>query len=571
MNRPALGFLLQGTSVLSSIVLSMLLLDCAGQIEPGGGPVDTVPPQVLRTDPDSAATRVTAPSVELEFSKYVDRLSVQQSIFVSPYPGQLEYDWSGKSVRITFSDSLRKNTTYVVNVGTDVKDLHAGNRMAHGFTLAFSTGDSIDKGSISGRVIDDRAEGVMLFAYRLDGMNPDTLDPTHTKPDYIQQTGKDGTFELSHLSFGTYRVLAVRDEYRNLVYDRQVDEFGVWRTDLTLSGLHPSTTDLRYRLTKEDTTRPFLTSARNVGRRTILVHVSEPADTASFSEVRFRLVDTLTRKPVSLDSWYIDADQSANIGITTSAPIDSGRAYRLFAVGLRDLAQNLIDSARGSVDFVGTAEPDTVHPMLRVSIADSARTIPVDSAIVLNFSKRPEVSPLASAVQFFDSSDARVPFKLIWRGGLSLALLPSHDLSPAAWYSLSVVLDSVRDLAGNGYKDSTLVRRFRTNDYRSTGSLEGIVKSDTTVRSPIYVTASTIEVTPELRRTVRVNRPGPFSMDRLPEGRWTVSGFVDVKGTAAYDYGQPFPFKPAAPFGVSPDTVKVRARWGVQGVMLDLR
>ena len=247
MNRPHLGFLLQVSCILPSIVLSVLLLDCAGQIEPGGGPVDTVPPQVIRTDPDSGAIRVTSPSVELEFSKYVDRLSVQQSIFVSPYPGQLEYDWSGRSVRITFSDTLRKNTTYVVNVGTDVKDLHAGNRMAHGFTLAFSTGDSIDKGSISGRVIDDRPEGVMLFAYHLDRMDPDTLDPTHTKPDYIQQTGKDGTFELSHLSFGSYRVLAVRDEYRNLLYDRQVDEYGVWRTDLKLSGQQPSIADLLQR------------------------------------------------------------------------------------------------------------------------------------------------------------------------------------------------------------------------------------------------------------------------------------------------------------------------------------
>lgn len=561
----------QSLVVLLAIVLSVLLLECAGQIEPGGGPVDTVPPEILRTEPDSDATHVTTPSVELEFSKYVDRLSLQQSVFVSPYVGDLEFDWSGKTVRITFSDSLRKNTTYVVNVGTDVKDLHAGNRMAHGFSLAFATGDSIDRGAISGRVYDEQPDGVMLFAYRLDDIKSDTLDPTHTRPDYIQQTGKDGTFLLSHLAYGAYRVLAVRDEYRNLLYDRQVDAFGVWRSDIALSREAPSSSGLRFRLTKEDTTKPFLTSARNVGRQSILLHVSEPTDTSSFSGVRFHVVDTLTQKGLVLASWYIDANHPADIGIETSSPVDSGRAYRVIAAGLMDLAQNPIDSVRGAVVFVASGEPDTLRPAVHTDFADSARTIPADSAIALNFSERPIVSPLAGAIRLRDSTGAPVAISLAWRGGLTLTAIPAHELLPAAWYQLTFMLDSLRDLAGNGYKDSTLVVSFRTSDVRTTGSLEGIVRADTLLRDPIYITATTIDQTPQVIRTIRRERPGPFAMDRLPEGKWTVGGFVDVARNEAYDFGQVFPFKPSGPFGVSADTVKVRARWGVQGVMLDLR
>ncbi len=553
------------------LLSSLLVFGCAGQIEPGGGPIDTEPPAIVRTVPDSAAIHVRTPMVELDFSKYVDRLSVQQSIFVSPYAGQLEFDWSGTSVRITFSDSLRRNTTYVVNVGTDVKDLHAGNKMAHGFSLAFATGDSIDRGTIVGRVFDERPDGVMVFAYRLDEIHADTLDPTHTKPDYIQQTGRDGTFELSHLAFGHYRVIAVRDEYRDLVYDRQVDAFGVWRSDIALSDARPDVSGLQFRMTKEDTTKPFLTAARNIGDRTLLIHVSEPLDTASFSSARLSVLDTLTRRLLPLDSWYVDAARPSDFGIITAAPVDSGRAYRVMAAGLLDLARNPIDSVHGAVDFTATNEPDTLRPNVRTAFADSATTVPIDSAITLTFSKRAVPAPMMHAVGLVDSTGHAVPISLAWLGGLTLAASPTRPLLIGAWYQLSVTLDSLRDVAGNRYRDSTFVLHFRTTDYRSTGSLEGIVRTDTSVHAPLWITANTIDQTPPIKRTIRRNGPGPFSIERLPQGKWTLEGFVDVGRSGTYDFGQPFPFKPSAPFGVSSDTVKVRARWGVQGVTLDLR
>ena len=59
------------------LVLAFFLFSCAGQVPPLGGPPDTVPPAVLRTVPDSNAVRVETDRVELEFSEYVDRLSVE--------------------------------------------------------------------------------------------------------------------------------------------------------------------------------------------------------------------------------------------------------------------------------------------------------------------------------------------------------------------------------------------------------------------------------------------------------------------------------------------------------------
>lgn len=241
------------------LVCALLWFGCAGQVPPSGGPVDSVPPTIIRTEPDTNAVRVSTDRIVLEFSEYVDRRSVEESIFISPYVGPLEFDWSGTEVTILLGEKLKAHTTYVVNVGTDIVDLRARNRMAHGYTLAFSTGDSIDQGAIAGRVFDDKPEGVMLFAYALSAINPDTLDPSRSKPDYIMQTGKDGVFLFSNIRFDTYRVFAVRDEYRNLIYDKQTDQIGVAATDVTLSADRPRVADLWFRLFAEDTTKPFLT------------------------------------------------------------------------------------------------------------------------------------------------------------------------------------------------------------------------------------------------------------------------------------------------------------------------
>ena len=129
----------------------------------------------------------------------------------------------------------------------------------------------------------------------------------------------------------------------------------------------------------------------------------------------------------------------------------------------------------------------------------------------------------------------------------------------------------MKDFEGNGYRDSTLTIHFRTFDSRSTGLLEGAVYGDTTKGKPIIVTASSLDITPSTKKSVNVAKPGPFAIDRLPEGHWTLDGFFDIDQTGKYHYGLPFPFNAAAPFGVSLDTVKVRARWGVQGVKIELR
>ena len=554
---------------------ALFLVGCAGQYDPPGGPVDSTPPVVIRTAPDTDAVHVDTQSLTFEFSKYVRRETLQGSIFISPDVGPLEYDWSGKEVTVHFKEHLRKGTTYVVNVGTDVADVNAGNRMAKAFTLAFSTGDSLDAGVIGGKIFDEKAEGVLLFAYRLDGIVADTLNPSHAKPDFITQSGTAGGFVLSHLPYGLYRLLAVRDEYHNLLYDRQIDEYGVAQEDIGLSASHPRVDSVWFRMAKEATTRPFIAGARVHDRYRLSVRLSEPIDSASFTNAEFTIQDTVTHAGIPILLSSLERIQSTVVTLLLTAPLDSPATYRVWARGISDKAGNRIDSASPGEIFNGSLAADTVRPRisLRDIPRDSTRGVAVDHSLEILFSDPVVHPPLMQAVVLLDSMKHRVDCDQIWTGQASVALVPRTALKGKAWYSAKVAMDSVRSFFGRGYHDSTWVVRFQTIDLRTMGNIAGqVVEEKPGVgKGRVFVSASSIDLTPRRSSTVMLPEPGPFAFPQLVEGKYVVSGFRDSDSSGTYSYGMPFPFAPAERFAVYPDTIRVRARWGVEGVTLHLR
>jgi hypothetical protein len=516
---------------------------------------------------------VNTRAITLEFSEYVDRRSVEESFFISPSVGTIEYEWSGTEVTARYQEPLHPLTTYVVTVGTDVKDRRAGNRMAETFTLAFSTGDSLDKGRIDGRVFDRKPEGVMIFAYKLNGRLADTLDPGRVKPDYITQTGKDGLFSLYHLAFDTYRLFAVRDEYKNLLYDRQVDEFGVTWGDFVLGTHSPTARDAWFRLSAEDTTKPFVTSVRVQDRFRIFIRFSEPIDSLSVLTSGFSIRDTVTNAPVLITIAYANPLQASTAGIVTAAPLDSPATYSLRVRDVRDLRGNVIDSSRPPETFAGTLIPDTVRPSVRVrDMRDSVRGVSPDGRFEILFSDPPERNPIRSSIVLTAQGGGQVAAQLDAIEPADLVLRADRPLASKEWYAIRVLMDSVRSMFGKGYRDSTFILHFETLDLRATGSISGLVTDaqSGTEGGPVVVTAGSVEGGLSRESSVTLAKPGEFAFSGLVEGKYVVSGFRDSDRSGFYSGGRPYPFVPAERFTVYPDTIRVRARWGVEGVILKL-
>lgn len=508
--------------------------------------------------------------IVLEFSEYVDRRTVEEAIFISPYVGELAYDWSGREVEIRFPEALRDNLTYVLTVGTDVKDQRANNRMAAGFTLAFATGDSIDRGSIGGRVVADQPEGVMMFAYSLSGRRPDTLNPSLVRPDYVTQTGKGGTFLLSNLALSTYRVFAVRDEFRDLVYDRGADDIGVAPADVALGPFGQRAGGLTFKLSRVDTTAPYPTSVHVFDRHHVLAKFNEPLDSGSVLTAMIAIEDTVSRTKLTPARVYHDRSTRQAIGVVLADTLREEGAYAIRALGVRDRNGNVSDSTSARVEFAGTARPDTIPPTFSLDgVADTIRGVPLGKTFEVRFSEPVMQGPARDAVRLVDSLGREVITLREWVGGKDLTVIPRDPLRQAEVYRLTVRLDSMVDYHGNRGKDSVATIRIRTLDMRTTGLISGRIQDEARLGrpGPVAVTVMSVGLSPAVVQTTWA-ADNAFAMRHLPEGRYIVSAFVDADSSGEYSFGQAYPFRPSERYTMLPDTLRVRARWSVENVIV---
>jgi len=203
-----------------TLVLGLLaagLASCAVPQAPSGGPPDDTPPIVEEARPETGTTNFTGDTVELQFTRYLNQNSLAQALTISPpMDGRPEISWSGRRVRIAFPEDLQPNTTYVLTLDTNLSTYRNVN-LPEPLVLAFATGNRINRGALSGRIVDARAnapaEAVDVFAYPApDGVPPDTLPE---RPVYRTQTSTEGTFSFSFMQEQPYYVVAVEDRNRN--------------------------------------------------------------------------------------------------------------------------------------------------------------------------------------------------------------------------------------------------------------------------------------------------------------------------------------------------------------------
>lgn len=552
---------------LTALVITILFFaGCAGQRPPEGGPLDTVPPEIISVYPAPNTTHFTDNHIALEFSEYVDRRSVQDAIFISPNIADVEYDWSGTEVELTFKEQLHNGTTYVINVGTDVIDINNRNRMAKAFSFAFSTGEKIDINSLQGKVIDDKPAGIMIFSYKLNGINPDTLNPAMTKPDFITQTGNSGEFTLSNLADGTYRLFAIRDEYKNLLYDPETDAAGTLTEDVTVNANDTMKTGLQFMIAKEDTTPPRLSNILVPDNRHLIVQFTEQIDTAVLSPSMFSITDTIGRKALLVQSVIPQHDRMNAMLVTSTQKKDS--QYVLQVNKIQDNSGHTINPIAKQKSFIGSARADTLPPeIVFTSLRDSASLVTQDEPLIFEFSDAVSSPVSGNAIHFMRTKDsAAISFDQLWKNAAVLFVQPRNLLQPNEHYRLTLSLKYFTDLSSNANNDTTAAFAFQTVDPEQYGSIEGkcIAKGFT---QNIIIETKNITRTETKPRTTELKSDGFFSFPLLPEGKYVLKAFVDSDKNKLISTGKIFPYQRSEKFLLYPDTVKVRARWPVDGVI----
>lgn len=544
-----------------TLLILVLFAACAKQGMPPGGPVDKLPPRVIQTIPAANATFVDPHvRVKVMFNEWLNTRTVEDAVFISPYVGEdVKIKTGGKNIEIIFPRPLRKDHTYVITLGTSIKDLH-NNALEKSFTLAFSTGGVLDKGELIGAVYEKAdTKGTDVWAYLL--KNNISVDPSLAEPDYIVQCEKDGNFHFTHIAAGRYRLFAVKDKVADRLYTKGEDRVGVTYTDAVLSPQGPQIVDsLFFRMFFQDTLQPALVRAVSVTRQSLQLLFDQPVllnkhKYSKYLEI-FPVQDSCD--VLEIKELFIDPNDNKRIQVITEPQTEG--IYSVRVIGIMDEFGNPVDPEYNSVEFNPVSKQDTVKPELaKISPSPDQTKVHINQDIHLIFNEPVDSAEFDNGFSLADTLNGPVSGTFHWNNPAEVFFIPAQSLKSYTVYRVSVSGQWIKDLSGNSL-DDTLYHFTTLNQDTLSGISGKILDPVTSEKNDIYVTISHTE-DEEILYHQKADARGSFEFNQIMPGNYTISCFCDRDNDGTYSYGNPCPFSVAERFVVYRDTVLAKPRW----------
>lgn len=216
---------------ITSIIIGTILLNfssCANTTAaPTGGDKDTIPPVLLKVEPAQRKINfpITDNKVTLTFNEYTVVKNANDILLSPPQKKRIKTKVKGKSIVVTFQDTLIPDRTYTLDFGSALADNNEGNPFGK-FVYTFSTGEIIDSMYFTGTVMDAKTllpkKGVLVSVYT------DFSDSAIFKSLPYAATKSDdwGYFALTNIKPQKYRIYAVEDLNNNNIYDPATEQVG---------------------------------------------------------------------------------------------------------------------------------------------------------------------------------------------------------------------------------------------------------------------------------------------------------------------------------------------------------
>jgi hypothetical protein len=305
-NKPGYSFVPSaGVAFFLATCCMILWSSCAQIVPPSGGKPDTRPPHARKYEPDSAAVHFHSKTVEIQFDEFIQLKDLNSQLIISP-PMEKTPDIrvKNKSLLIEFREPLKDSTTYTINFGTALQDVHEGNPLTN-FRYVFSTGAYVDSLTLSGKVTNALTlvpeKGVMVMLYE----KLDDSVPYKRLPSYFSRTDANGNYQIANIKPATYKVFALRDANNN--YKCNADEMIGFR-DQVVNLNHSDTANLV--LFKEDVKIQRIKRVYQAGHGKILFVFDKPVEgfkvrplNCTFGEGEKINVEYNTRKD-SVTFWF---------------------------------------------------------------------------------------------------------------------------------------------------------------------------------------------------------------------------------------------------------------------------
>lgn len=527
------------------LLFSLLFLSCAKFGAPPGGPEDKAPPEVVSVSPSSGSIRVDSGAYyEFIFSEKVARATLAPNVFVSPpLVDSFHDELKGKIYRVHPNRYLKKGVTYVVTLGTGVRDLR-GNPLAQAYSFAFSTGETIDSGEIAGQIF-DQSEPVPQAPVKIYRIADTVAAVDWQRPDYQTSSGKEGLFKFSFLPAGRYRILASLGQ-----------KSGLYHRDIQISKVGEKTLPIQISLAPLDTTALELLDARFNADRLLVLTFNRPLDFSDTLAAGFSVTTLSPVERIPLRSVFLNPNQKEKLFVAGSFPAVEKEAV----VRFRALATRYgRESADSAVLLIG-AKPDETPPKLIFSEPPNRRErMGFSDTLKFYFSEPVAPNFEGNTTGLFDSLATSIPTACSQPQANAFFFTPQPPLRPGEWYRFRISAGAVKDGVGNISADSSSLS-FRTYFPDSLGTVSGRIMGKPAGR--IFLEFRELRSGWTKREAVADSL---FSVPML-SGKYFLSGFVDENGNRRWESGSPAPFRFSEPVFFYPDTVFVRARFETEGI-----
>lgn len=212
-----------------NIFIILLLISCAKQSTPMGGPKDEDPPKLLSINPQNESLNIKPKTIELEFDEYIKVENPNKQIIITPRIKKEEMEVTAIKNRVVLklNQDLEDSTTYVFNFQKTIKDI-TENNVPENLRLVFSTGPTIDSLSLSGNVSyifpqrTNIMKDVLIGLYTLE----DTTDILSAPPYYIGQADTVGNFKITNIKAGEFLAYAWHDSNNSLKAEEKLEAYG---------------------------------------------------------------------------------------------------------------------------------------------------------------------------------------------------------------------------------------------------------------------------------------------------------------------------------------------------------
>lgn len=348
----------------------MAFYSCAS-IGPGpqGGPKDKTPPKILSLLPKNQTTNFTAKKIVIVFDEYFKLNDQAKQFSISPDLNVLPtLKVKGKTLEITITDTLEKNTTYTMNFGKSLVDINEGNAVKN-FSYVFATGPQLDSLNISGNIKNSLTGKPEFEAVAL--VIPLSRDSIFgkKKASVYALTDSSGNYRIKNLKEDTYKVYALKEQSSDKIYQQSSDEVGFVKEPLVLT---KDTQNVNMVTFKEDATVFRINDRKlnNDGSISISynqklkapgVTIAEPANLDASKILKFN------ENADSVKIWLTQLDfDSAKVSIT-----DSGKVLQTVK-----LTRGRKETYKRSVTATDNIEGNLLNPNKRLKLTFS---IPIES------------------------------------------------------------------------------------------------------------------------------------------------------------------------------------------------